>query len=413
VPKVARELSVSHVLEGSVRKVANRVRISAQLVDGETGGHLWAERWDRDLTNIFALQDEISQAVIAALKLKLLPREKKAIEHRGTSSPDAYNLYLMARQYRTSGNEGDPRREENIVRLSRRATKIDPTYAHAWALMALSQSVLHFQYGRNEDNGMAAAERALSLDPDLAEAHAVKARHLSNHGKHEEAFVELEAALRVDSESWEANKQAGLLSFRRKQFTDAVRYFEKASELTDADFSSPMMLITCHATLGDHAAAERAARLTLARAEQAVAKDKSNGTAMATGCIALAFLGQSKEARDWSSRALLIDPNNMVMRYNLACALAAHLKDAEGALKLLSVFFAVARPFWMSHAKIDPDLKVLHDDSRFKAMIMAAEIRAAKPHGHQAEDRQRARPSESRKLKPKSAKPAANSKANS
>src|SRR5205823_571524 len=99
VCEVARKLGVTHVLEGSVRKAASRVRITAQLIDGRTGGHLWAERFDRDLTDIFAIQDEISKAIVDALKVKLLPEEKKALEERGTSSADAYNLYLMARKF--------------------------------------------------------------------------------------------------------------------------------------------------------------------------------------------------------------------------------------------------------------------------------------------------------------------------
>ena len=99
VPEVARQLGVSHVLEGSVRKAGGRVRITAQLIDGAAGDHVWAERYDRDLTDIFALQDEISQAIVEALKLKLLPEEKQAIERRGTDNVEAYNLYLMARQF--------------------------------------------------------------------------------------------------------------------------------------------------------------------------------------------------------------------------------------------------------------------------------------------------------------------------
>ena len=86
------------MLEGSVRKAGGRVRITAQLIDGAAGDHVWAERYDRDLTDIFALQDEISEAIVTALKLKLLPEEKKAIERRGTDSVEAYDLYLMARQ---------------------------------------------------------------------------------------------------------------------------------------------------------------------------------------------------------------------------------------------------------------------------------------------------------------------------
>src|SRR6202140_4256928 len=105
-PQIARQLKVSHLLEGSVRKAGGRVRITAQLIDGATGGHIWAERYDRDLSDIFALQDEISQAIVAALKLKLLPEEKQAIERRGTESVEAYDLYLMARQYLVVGNRG-------------------------------------------------------------------------------------------------------------------------------------------------------------------------------------------------------------------------------------------------------------------------------------------------------------------
>ena len=107
VPKVARELKVSHVLEGSVRKAGGRVRITAQLVDGSSNDHVWAERYDRDLNDIFALQDEISEAIVKALRLKLLPDEKKAIEQRGTDNVEAYNLYLMARQLYITGHEGD------------------------------------------------------------------------------------------------------------------------------------------------------------------------------------------------------------------------------------------------------------------------------------------------------------------
>ena len=150
VGQVARQLNVTHVLEGSIRKSGDRVRINAQLIDGEAGDHVWADRYDRDLTDIFAIQDEISKAIVSALQLKLLPKEKKAIEHRGTSNVDAYNLYLMARQHWISGNDGDVRRDEIVVRICRQATEIDPNYAKAWALIALGQTELHFRHSRDE-----------------------------------------------------------------------------------------------------------------------------------------------------------------------------------------------------------------------------------------------------------------------
>src|SRR5215475_6859257 len=172
VGQVATQLNVNHVLEGSVRKAAGRVRITAQLIDAANDSHVWAERYDRDLHDIFAIQDEISHAIVDALKVKLLPEEKKAIEQHGTENVNAYNLFLMARQTYATGYEGDARRMDAIIRMCRRAVEIDPNYADAWALIALAEVALRWGVGRQSgDGGMAAVERALALNPELAEAH--------------------------------------------------------------------------------------------------------------------------------------------------------------------------------------------------------------------------------------------------
>ena len=283
VPDVARELDVGHVLEGSVRKAGNRVRITAQLIDGATGGHIWAERYDRDLTDIFALQDEISEAIVGALKLKLLPEEKAAIERRGTDNADAYNLYLMARSYYLTGNHGDPRQSEAIERLTRRAVDLDPGYAQAWALLASAQTNLRRVHGRPGDGGQAALDRALALDPDLAEARAIKAQMLSEAGQTDEAAAEIAAALRLNPESYEVNLQAGYLDYSQGRLEDAVRYYEKAAALIETDLRAPFMLVSCYTALRDGENTRRVARFTLERVEKAVAQDRSNGIAIGTG----------------------------------------------------------------------------------------------------------------------------------
>jgi adenylate cyclase len=375
VPKVARELKVSHVLEGSVRKAGGRVRITAQLVDGSSNDSVWAERYDRDLNDIFTLQDEISQAIVKALKLKLLPEEKKAIEQRGTENVDAYNLYLMARQQYATGNEYDVRRNEAIIRLCCRATEIDPNYARAWALMALGQMLVRFTHGGQGDDGLVAAERALALDTNLAEAHAVKARILSEGGRHDEASTEIDVALGLDPESYEVNRAAAYLRFRQQRLQDAIRHFEKAQSLMETDVSSVNMLMTCYTALGDGESAQRAARLTLERARRTLAQDPSNGAAMGFCCYSLALLGQAESAKGWMSRALLIDPDNTNMRYNFACALTTQLKDLDGAIAMLGPLFERISFGLLNHAKADPDLDSIRGDARFQAMIAAAEAR--------------------------------------
>ena len=375
VRQVASQLNVSHVLEGSVRKAGGRVRITSQLIDGSNDSHIWAERYDRDLHDIFALQDEISHAIVDALKVKLLPEEKKAIEHRGTDNIDAYNLYLMARQTYTTGFEGDIRLNEAIIRLCRRAVEIDPNYAEAWALIAMAEMLLRSTVGRGGDGGLAAAERALELNADLAEAHAVKARILSEERRHDEASREIETALRLDPESHQVNKCAALLRFRQQQLDESIRHFEKAIALEEGDFGSAGMLITCYTALGNREAARRAAEITLARAERVLAHDRNNGSAMGHGSDALAVLGQRERAKDWMGRALLIDPENITARYNFVCALANHLNDKEAALEMLGPAFEKMGTGLINHAKIDPDFDCIRDDPRFKAMVEAAERR--------------------------------------
>ena len=378
VKEVAHQLGVSHVLEGSVRKAGGRVRITAQLIDGATGGHLWAERYDRELDDIFALQDEISEAIVKALKLKLLPEEKKAIEQRGTDNVEAYNLCLMARSYLLTGNDGDPRQMEAIERLTHRAVDLDPGYAQAWALLASAQSGLQRDHGRAGDGGQAALERALALDPELAEARAIKARRLSTAGRHEEAAAEIAIALRLDPESYEVNLRAGGINYDQGRLEDAIPYYEKATAFSDSDLAAPFFLVSCYAALGDPENARRAAQIALARAEKAVAQDRSNGFAMGGGVFALAALGEKERAEDWMNRALLLDPDNLRMRYNFACALASLLGDPEAALDMLGPVLERGERGMVDTLATDPDLASLRGDPRFQTLVAAAEARLAR-----------------------------------
>ena len=377
VPQVAKQLSVTHVVEGSVRKAGARVRITAQLIDGATGNHLWAERYDRNLDDIFALQDEISEAIVSALKLKLLPQEKKAIERRGTSSAEAYDLYLMARQYREMGNE-DPRRYDTIVRLCERAIEIDPNYALAWTLMGSAQMSLFHSFRRENDAGAAAIAQAIRLDPALGDARALRARELHRAGRREEALADLDLALRLDPDSYDVNQRAGMIYYMERRFSEAVRFFRKATELRDTDYSAAGMALSALTAVGDAEGVQEAARIALERGEKAVAADRSNGHAMAQVVLALAALGQRERAREWIDRSLLLESDNLLMRYNFACALSLYLADVDGALELLRVVFASPRASdLVKGARSDPDFDPIRSDARFQAMMAEAEARLA------------------------------------
>ena len=372
VSDVAKKLGVSHVLEGSVRKAGGRVRITAQLIDGKSGGHVWAERYDRELTDIFAIQDEISKAIVDALKVKLLPEEKKAIEDRGTTNVEAYNLYLMARQLWVSGNYGDVRRDEIVIRTAQRAIGLDPKYAQAWALLAVAQASLRYHHGRDVDDGLAAAEEALKLNPALAAARSVRARHHAEQGEFDVAEAEIRRALEIEPDSWEANREAARLMMQLRRVEEAKGHYELAASLDENDFHSCMMLLTCAQAQGREDQKPAIARRMLERSERALTQDSLNASALGVSAGALTILGELDRAKERIERAMVVDPDNINMPYNFACMLASWVGDIDGALDMLEPMVARQSRSLTLTMVADPDLDSLRDHPRFQAMAAEA-----------------------------------------
>jgi adenylate cyclase len=370
VPKVARQLNARFVLEGSVRKAASRVRITGQLIDGQTGEHLWAERYDRDLSDVFALQDEISETIARVLKLRLLPEEKATIAGRATTDPQTYKLYLMARHYSMMGSS---RHQEAIVRICARAVERDETFAPAWALMAIAQSQQRLMGEENHD-ALRNAERALSLDPSLPEAHAAKARYLAGTGDFAAADAAVEIALQLDPDNFEAHRSAGRSTIAQHRFHDAIGHLERMAELDPSEFWGLGMLIHCYEMVGDTAMAQSAARRGLERIEALIKVQPDHGTALGFGVLALFALGETERATEWTERALLLEPDNQNMHYNLACAFCkAGL--VEQTLELIAPMIATCGRDSLRWMNADKDLDNIREDARFQAMLAEASAR--------------------------------------
>jgi adenylate cyclase len=360
-----------------VRKAGERLRITAQLIDGVTGDHLWAERYDRELTDIFVIQDEISHAIVEALQVKLLPAERKAIEQRGTSNAEAYNLYLMARNCWIAGDFSDVRRVGRVIRICHQAIEIDPQYAQAWALIALGQAHVFHGIGPNDgsDDGATAAERALALDPGIAEARLPMAWRLVVEGKFDEANAELAIALRMSPDSWEVNKEAARLFYRQRRIDDAARHLERATNIVSADFHGWGMLFACYLARGDMVRARGCAAKIIELVEEVVARDPDNGIALAIGANMFAAMDQWDQARQWISRAERFDSSNLFMRYNLAFGLAMIFHEKGAAIEMIGPVLAKAGPSTIRLAAVDPNLDSLRDDQRFQAMMDSAYLR--------------------------------------
>ena len=375
---VARQLRASHILEGSVRKAGGRLRITAQLIDGGSGNHVWAERYDRDLNDIFALQDEISEAIVKALKIKLVPEEKKAIERRGTDNVEAYNIYLMARREYEGVRFGDTRRLKTLMRLCERITELDANFAQGWVLLAMAQYVAaDIAESGNSERGLAAADRALQLDPNLADAHAIKGVFLAGNGAIEDASREIDVALGLDPNSYDTLRHAGLVRLLGKRVEDAIVLYERAASTMESDLAARFMLISCYEATGNEGGARRVAQETLDRIEKRIAVDANDVVTIAQGCAALATLDQFERAREWMARAVLVDPDSLLMRYNFACTLARRMSDVDGAIDMVRPVLERAGKGLIIHAKVDTDLDPLRADPRFEAMMAAAEKRVS------------------------------------
>ncbi|MDQ6436445.1 adenylate/guanylate cyclase domain-containing protein [Mesorhizobium sp. LHD-90] len=366
VQEVARRFNVAYVLEGSVRKAGQRVRITAQLIEAKGGTHLWADRYDRNLTDIFALQDEITRAIVEQLKVKLLPREAKAIETVPTRNFEAYDYYLQARHLFHLHTQ------QHVIlaqRMFGKAIELDPGYARAYAGLA---DCAWFLYN-NQHDGTSVEDihlpslKALEIDPGLAEAHASYGMALHYLDRYPEAVAEFERAIELDPGNYEVSYFYGMAARDRGDLATAARMQERSIAVSPEDYREWIMLAQTYKELGRHEDARRADLKGLEQAERALATNPEVSLAATFGAGTLASLGDRKRALEWLSRALTMAPDDPLTLYNAACAYAV-LGESEQALDLLDRWATKATgvtAIWL----LDSDFQNIHDHPRFQALL--------------------------------------------
>lgn len=367
VRSIADELGVDTILEGSVRRAGDRIRVTAQLIDAPTDHHLWSETYDRELRDIFSVQDEISHKIVEALEITLTAREKQVIEKAPTDVA-GYDFYLRGRQ---SLYQMSARSLESARALFSRAVEIDPKYAPAYAGIADCAAQLYMFFDKNEahlDEAEAASQKAIELDSELAEAHASRGYVYSLKGQFDEAKREFDAAIRLDPKLFEGYYFAARDAFSQGKLERAAEMFEKAIEVRPEDYQAQLLVAQVYRSLGEEEKRQRAMRLGADVAAKHLELNPDDSRALVLGATALAELGQIERAIEWGDRALAIAPDPSVL-YNLAC-MYARLGELEKALDVVEESArlgggAVSKAWLQQDSDMDP----LRDHPRFQAML--------------------------------------------
>ena len=243
LPEIAKQLGVAHILEGSVQRAGNRVRVTAQLIDGRTDTHLWAEGYDRDLADVFAIQSEIARKIADQLQAKISPTEKVAIEKARTTNLDAYDLYLRAQELFADTSDPIHAREKlpQAAKLLDEAVGRDPDFIQAWGLLSRVHGAAYF---RGHDHtparlglANAAVQTALRLQPDAGEAHLALAIYYYNGFRdYGRARSELVIARRALPNNADVFRYTGMIDRREGHWDEATRNLERALELDPRNF---------------------------------------------------------------------------------------------------------------------------------------------------------------------------------
>ncbi len=360
---IGSRLSVETIVEGSVRKAGNQIRITAQLINVKDGFHLWSDRYDRELEDVFAIQNEISKSIVESLEIELSTKDRRKIEKAKTQNVRAYDYYIKGRSYlhRIHRNTTN-----YAIQLFTQAIEVDEDYALAYSGLADSYAQYYMYFERNKSTLQKAldlSQQALQLDPDLAESHSSRGIALSQNSEYEEAAKEFDKALQINPNLFVANYQYARASRAQGKFSKAVHFFEAASKTRPDDYESSVFLVSAYDDLNESEKLEKEIKRCIEVVKNHLQLNPGDSRALYLGAQVLIRAGENQEAVEWMQKSLTIDPDEPSVYYNAAC-ISALMGNVEDAINYFE--FAIGAGYvskeWIEN---DSDLDLIRDHPKF------------------------------------------------
>jgi non-specific serine/threonine protein kinase len=370
-PEVGQQLNATYVLSGSLRRAGNRLRITAQLIEARTGHSVWAERYDRELKDVFEVQDEIARSITQALRITLSPQEERTIARKPTENAQAYDYFLRGRSYA---------RRENLefgMEMFEHAIRLDPNFALAHAGIARVCATTYEQHGRDPrwiEKGLAACERALQLEPQLAEALAARARIFYVQKKYDESVRHARMAIERKADCDSAYDVLGRALFASDRWREAADLVDVALKANGDDYNVYIPYINVLERLGQGEVARDLRQRHIGALEQQLELVPEDARARILLAGLYAWFRRENDAIRQLQRAIALRPNDSSTLYNAACVygLLAKKEDALAALKKAGEA-GYGNWDWVVR---DPDLACLRDDPEFQRLMQEGQAKA-------------------------------------
>ena len=366
--QVGEALRVNYILEGSVRTAGNRIRITAQLLSVREGYHLWAERFDRQVEDIFDLQNEVSQKIVDALKVSLTESERQALAQKPTDDLRAYDFYMRGRELL---NLKGRRNIENAIRMFESAVEIDPRFASSYAGLAEAYSSMYEWYDGNSlwlTKTIQMNQQALALDPSSLEAQFGIAMVYFHQQRYAESKRSLEAILQENADFYPAYMRLGMIAERANDLEAALKNYRRAAALKRYDEEPLLFLVEVERRLANVAAAQEAWLKVIEITSRKLEASLDDTIVMSRLAEAYARFGSREEANATLKRVLELEPNDGLAVYNCACAYAL-LGDSRASLILLRRAFDSGFRTVGQWAKTDSAFEAMRNDGEFQQLV--------------------------------------------